>query len=71
MCNSWYEETFQTCFKYGRHSQVLQSHPLPISSLSKTPETELSNLQGMGCQSTVMRFKGQGSGSHGEVQCRV
>ena len=29
---------FQTCFECGRRSEVLQSHPLPISPLLQTPD---------------------------------
>ena len=38
VCNSQCEGTFQTCSKCGLPRQVLQSHPLPISPLLKTPE---------------------------------
>ena len=31
---------FQTCFECGRHGEVLQSHPLPISPLLQTPENQ-------------------------------
>ena len=38
VCNRLCEGMFQTCFECGRHSQVLESHPLPISPLLQTPK---------------------------------
>ena len=51
--NRMCEGTSQTCFECGRRSQVLQSHPLPISPLLQTPEECIPRVCGRGFQTVV------------------